>query len=290
MKELIAWDDLRIFHHVAEGGGLSAAARRLGISVPTAGRRMLALEEATGLKLFERSRAGYRLTREGSLFAAKVKAMETAARPLEEWLESRGRTPVVRVSAGTSTAGFLAEQFPALWRPGDPFRIAFVTTEARLDIAHRDIDIGIRNRPAEEGNLASRRLQTLRFAPYRSRALPKDEPLDWVAIGHADARHPAAHWVLAQPDLQITAWANSVPTQRALVRAGAGIGVFPCMDGDRDPALTRAGPLIEELTEVQYLVAHDDDRHRPEVREVIERIAALCAAQAPLLAGERPQP
>ena len=36
------WDDLQLFHVVAELGGLSAAAQRTGLSAPTIGRRMLA--------------------------------------------------------------------------------------------------------------------------------------------------------------------------------------------------------------------------------------------------------
>ena len=42
----VNWDDLRVFLALVEEGSLSAAARRLGLSQPTVGRRVLALEEA----------------------------------------------------------------------------------------------------------------------------------------------------------------------------------------------------------------------------------------------------
>ncbi|MGI9504244.1 MAG: LysR family transcriptional regulator [Geminicoccaceae bacterium] len=287
MKKL-NWEDLRIFFHVAQGGGLSAAARQLDISVPTAGRRMLALEEATGRSLFLRSQSGYTLTKAGEALFSKVRSMEAAARPLEDWLSSEGARPLVRISAGTGTAGFLATNFTRLWQPDDPYRLAFVTTEARLDIAHREIEIGIRNRPAESGNLASRKLQQLRFAPFRNRHRQWPGEPDWVAIDASNARHPAAHWVLARDDIAISAWANSAATLRDMIRGGAGIGVMPCFIGDRDPVLVRAGGFIEDLTETQWLVMHDDDRHRKEVRIVIDRITALFSDHAALLAGERP--
>jgi len=73
-----------------------------------------------------------------------------------------------------------------------------------------------------------------------------------------------------------------------MIRGGAGIGVMPCFIGDRDPVLMRASDFIEELTETQWLVMHDDDRHRKEVRMVIDRITALFSDHAALLAGERP--
>lgn len=287
MKKL-NWEDLRIFFHVAQGGGLSAAARQLDISVPTAGRRMLSLEQATGQSLFLRSKSGYALTKAGEALFSKARSMEAAARPLEDWLSSEGERPLVRISAGTGTASFMAANFARLWQPDDPYKLAFVTTEARLDIVHREVEIGIRNKPAESGSLASRKLQQLRFAPFRNRHRQWPGEPDWVAIDASNARHPAAHWVLARDDIAISAWANSAATLHDMIRGGAGIGVMPCFIGDQDPVLMRAGGLIEDLTETQWLVMHDDDRHRREVRMVIERITTLFSDHAALLAGERP--
>lgn len=286
MKNL-SWDDLQVFYHVAETGGLSGAARALGLSAATIGRRMLALEQAAGQVLFERSQTGYALTQDGQALFQKVRAMQAAARPVAALLSPDQNRPVVRLTAGTATAMFLADRFCALSQPGDAFRLNFVTTEAVLDIAHREVDLGIRNQPAQAGNLASRPIGTLRFAPYRSWSVPQPALLEWVAMDPAHARHPAARWLLDQ-DLPVAVHANSVATVHELVRAGAGIGVMPCMTGDRDPALTRAGPVIEALTETQHLTMHADDRHLPHIRCVIERIVKLYEDHAPLLAGERP--
>lgn len=287
MDEKFAWDDLHLFLHVAETGGLSPAARRTGLSAPTIGRRMLALEQQAGQPLFHRALTGYRPTPVGLALLERVRVMQAAALPVQELLAAQAETPLVRLSAGTATAMFLADRFSQLQRPGDGFRLNFVTTEAVLDIAHREIDLGIRNRPAEAGNLASRPLGTLRFAPYRSYSVSRPELLGWVAIDPAQARHPAARWLHRQ-NHPITVLASSVATVHMLVNAGAGIGVMPCMVGDSDPGLARAGPIVEELTEQQYLVMHADDRHRAPIRRLIERLAAVYDDNADLLAGLRP--
>ena len=52
--------------------------------------------------------------------------------------------------------------------------------------------------------------------------------------------------------------------------------------------MERAGDEIEELRGAQWLVMHNDDRHRAEVRTVIDRIVELVSAHAPLFQGERP--
>lgn len=287
MDEKVAWDDLRLFFHVAETGGLSAAGRRTGLSAATIGRRMLALEQQAGQPLFYRALTGYSLTPVGQALLERVRVMQAAVVPVRELLAAQAETPLIRLSAGTATTMFLADRFNLLQRPGDGFRLNFVTTEAVLDIAHREIDLGIRNRPAETGNLASRPLGTLRFAPYRSYSVSRPELLGWVAIDPAHARHPAAHWLHRQGHT-ISALASSAATVHTLVGAGAGIGVMPCMVGDSDPRLARAGPIIDELTEQQHLVMHDDDRHHPVMRRLIERIVAVYDDNADLLAGLRP--
>ena len=50
----LGWDDLRTFLEVARRGTLPEAARVLGISPATAGRRVQRLEEALGAPLFDR--------------------------------------------------------------------------------------------------------------------------------------------------------------------------------------------------------------------------------------------
>jgi DNA-binding transcriptional LysR family regulator len=53
-----SWDELRTFFEVLRDGSLSGAARRLGLTQPTVGRHVDALEEALGVTLFTRSPRG----------------------------------------------------------------------------------------------------------------------------------------------------------------------------------------------------------------------------------------
>lgn len=248
---------------------------------------MLALEQATGQALFVRRQTGYALTQAGAALLTRVRSMQAGARQVQDFRAAQADIAEIRLTAGTATALFLADKISALCRPGDDFRLNFITTEAVLDIAHREADLGIRNRPAEAGNLASRKLGLLRFAPYRAWSVPRPDLLDWVAMDPAHARHPASRWLHRQ-GVRIAVLANAPATVHELVKAGAGIGIMPCVIADTDPALTRAGPFVEELTETQHLVMHADDRHRAPLRRVIDRITAVYRDNADLLAGLRP--
>ena len=60
------WDDVRFFLHVARHGNVTSAARALGVNHSTVSRRIKALEERQGVRLFERVPSGYELTEDAS--------------------------------------------------------------------------------------------------------------------------------------------------------------------------------------------------------------------------------
>ena len=76
------WDDLRIFLSVARAGSLSAAARSLKVSQPTVGRRLKALEEVVGARLFDRLPEGFAPTAAGAELLPMAEEMERAAEAL----------------------------------------------------------------------------------------------------------------------------------------------------------------------------------------------------------------
>lgn len=70
-----------------------------------------------------------------------------------------------------------------------------------------------------------------------------------------------------------------------LIRNGAGRGVLPAFIGDGDPLLQRESGLIDGLTHPLWIAANDDDRRRPEVRTVIDRLADLFKREEARFAG-----
>src|SRR5271170_832986 len=95
------WDELRTFVEVARDGSLSAAARRLGLTQPTVGRHIDALEAALGLTLFTRSPRGLTPTPGALALVPDVEAMAAAAASLTRTAsgEAAAEHGVVRVTA-----------------------------------------------------------------------------------------------------------------------------------------------------------------------------------------------
>ena len=110
------WNDLRVFLTLAREGSLTAAARRLEVSHPTVSRRVKALEDSFGARLFDRLPDKFVLTAAGEGLLEDATAMERAAESLHRRSAGLGDTVhgTVRLSAGEAMTAFIASRLPRL--------------------------------------------------------------------------------------------------------------------------------------------------------------------------------
>ncbi|MEL7275789.1 MAG: LysR family transcriptional regulator [Pseudomonadota bacterium] len=285
MKNL-SLNDLQVFVVVAQCGTISEAARKLDSSPATLGRRMAQLESAIGMKLFHRYRSGYELTRDGETVLAELRPMAQGVQDFERWLGNRGSRPRVRLSGGTWTMRFLAQRFSRLSLPDDDFDVMLLTGEARMNIEQREIDIGLRNAAPTSPNLASRRLTDVAYAAFVHDSLGQGAALPWIGIEPDHAVTRSSAWVLENHADDIATYVSNPGTLFDLVISGVGVAVLPCFIGDSIPGLRRHGDVIEELTESQHIVFHNDARHEPHIRAVGDRIVDTVLQHADLYGGK----
>lgn len=281
-----SWDDLKLFLYVAEEGGLSAAATRTGISAPTIGRRMLALERTMNRILFERSRRGYELAADGLALLERVREMERVSSDISAWHGGAFQDPFVGLAGDAWLARFLANHSDQLSNgPGD-VRFCCMDAHAGLSMANRDSDIAIISEPPKSGNFAVRPSVSVAYAVYQHPDLGKAEDRPWVSLGKEESRFAADRWVFEHFDLSVYGWTNSPHVLLQMIVSGQGRGVLPCFIGDSHRELERASDVIQDLTTRLHIVVNDDDRHRPEVRLMLDRVAALLTDHAALFAGQ----
>ncbi|KGD85750.1 LysR family transcriptional regulator [Rhizobium sp. YS-1r] len=283
------WDDLKLFLHVATEGGLSGAASRTGLSAPTIGRRMLALERTTGRTLFARSPQGYRLAPDGEILLEHARAMQRAADGIADWKGQAFAMPIVSIGADAWLSGFIAEHTADIRGQDDRFRLCCKSLHKGMDFTYREADVGLVGRRPESGNIAIRRSVSVTHAVYKASALAEEDDLRWVSLGTESSHAPADKWVFQHQEARIRTWTNSPELLAHLIASGNGRGVLPCFVGDALSGLVREGGIIPELTYTIWIVANDDDRHRPEVRHVIEKLGQLFGRERKRFAGERAQ-
>lgn len=264
-----AWNDLALFAAVARCGSLTDAALRTGTSVATLSRRMTGLEAAMGRKLFRHGTAGYAPTSEGRALLQRAERMEAAAAEIAQWQASAAGPPRVRISAGTWTALHLARHMGDFWQPDCAWVPEFLHCNRDMDIARREVDIGIRNRAPEQPWLAGRRTNAVQYAVYARDA----DVTGWIGASDDAAATRSARWVADAHGGDIVTTANDPRLAMAMAEAGIGRIVLPVFVGRDLPGLAQIDGPIEALETEEWLVCHQDARFEGPIRGALDALA-----------------
>ncbi|HIP77763.1 MAG TPA: LysR family transcriptional regulator [Kiloniellaceae bacterium] len=298
------WDDLRVFLALVESGSLSAAARALGLSQPTVGRRIQALEHALDERLFDRLPRGYVPTAAARALLPMAQAMAQAAeavdrrRAVSDTLEGS-----VRISAGAAMSRFLCNRVAVLLDGLPGLDLELAASSQFSNLSRREADIAIRNRMPERGDLMARKVTEPAVAVYASRdyvarnkvTLSLDDPpgpawsrWDWVDYDEARQHLSTAQWLAPRLGGAKARVACSTPAEKLdAIRGGGGLGLLSCYSADTEADLQRLTDPVDELRGETWMVVHQDLRDVPRIRTIADRVVALIHDNAALFAGRR---
>ncbi|MBI2895052.1 MAG: LysR family transcriptional regulator [Deltaproteobacteria bacterium] len=294
------WDDLRVFLAVVRGGSLGAAASPLGIDASTVFRRVMALEQSLGTRVFERRGRRWALTPAGELLT------EHAAR-IEEEMEAAHRDVVgrdvalegtVRVTTPADLGDRLVAAHVAAFRAKNrAITVELLLEDRILDLVRGEADVAIRpRRPPAVGALVGRKVSDLAGALYASRSYLERHGRprrrsdlarhDAVAVDGALAQTPYGEVANGLGSARRVALrTNALLGVLRAVSLGLGVGPLPCFLGDADADLVRLFPPEPELAAELWLLYHGDLRQTARVRAFCDFMLESLRAQRPLLEG-----
>ncbi len=233
------WSDLRIFLSIARAGSLGRAAKVLGLTQPTMGRRLRALEAAVGQTLFQRTADGFVLTDEGAGILAHAERIEAEAITIERRLGGQGETleGLLRVSSsdwfGTHV---LTPIFADFTRAHPGVTIELVTDVRLFSLARREADLVFRIRPFDEPEVVQRRLMRIDYAAY---AAP-GAAAALITLDSAFAELPDVVWLRQRlPGHRVAYRSNNRDAQARACAGGAGLAVLPVAIGDQVREIAR---------------------------------------------------
>lgn len=143
----VPWDDLRTVLAIAQSGSLSGAARALGVSHATVFRRLGAIEERLGARLFERHRIGYTPTTAGEDVAAAAVRIEAEVTGIERRVAGRDLLPsgTVRVTTtDTLLQGLLSPVFADFRRSYPDIHLEVAVSNTLFSLSRREADVAVR--------------------------------------------------------------------------------------------------------------------------------------------------
>lgn len=153
--------DVNIFLAVASVNSLSAAARKLNVGPMQVSRRLNALEEDMGVRLFHRTTRSVSLTAEGEAFLPYAQAMSEAEESARGEL-SPTASKVFGVLRMTAPSVFgqsiVLSLLPALLERHPDLRIDLDVSDRVVDIVSKGMDLALRVAPLANSELVARRI------------------------------------------------------------------------------------------------------------------------------------
>ena len=296
------WADIRLFLAILDHGSLVAASEPLGLTQPTVGRRLAALENRLGTPLFVRSGRRMQLTDAGTAILDSARRMEREMLAIERTAEvqSKGFSGEVTISAteGTGTEWLTPVLFA--FHQLYPDIVITVQIENRtVDLVRREADIALRlGRPTQPA-LIARRLITIGFGLYAASAyLDRAGPVASIAalddhhlvgLDTTGARIEPGPSLLSMEKItghegHYVYQSNSPAAQIAAVQAGFGIGILSHRWAAMVPGLQRVLPEYTAAEVELWLVTHEELRHSARIRAVSDFIAERIIADEALFA------
>ncbi|TYC52938.1 LysR family transcriptional regulator [Zoogloea oleivorans] len=289
MTSNIGWEYYRTFLAVLAEGSLSGAARALGITQPTVGRHISALEASFKQALFTRSQTGLLPTEAALAIRGHAELMRSTAAALERMATGfeGGVTGTVRVSASEVIGVEVLPPMLAQLRQVHPqLKIELVPTNRVQDLLQREADIAVRMMPPKQDLLVARRAGEVELGLYAH--------LDYLQqhgmpVTPADlTRHALIGFDEETPFLRaakakLPVWTreafsfriDSDVGQLALIRAGCGIGVCQSALARRDARLLRVLPEHFAYKLDTWVTMHEDLRGSPRYKVTFDALV-LC--------------
>jgi len=288
---MLDWDDVRHLLAVKRGGTLAKAARSLRTNATTVGRRVTQLEERLGVKLFDRTSRGWTPTDACARLFPHAERMEQEALALERI--SAADDPHLDGSVHVTTSEPIATRYlmPRLGElrarhPG--IDLVLSVAERRLDLGRREADIAIRIARPTEPDLVAKRLMHIDLALYasvdylerRGRPSPTERFRGHDVVSFPEGRPslPETEWLARNcGEGRIVLKCNSVSTLVEAIREGLGVGLVPCVVGDRDSRLVRLDTPDPPESRDIWVAYHHDIEPSARVRAVIDFLVSAFA-------------
>jgi len=264
------WSHWRSFGAVVEHGSLSAAARALGLSQPTLGRHIEALEQSLGMSLFERTLAGLKPTETALRLYEPVQAAQTSLAEATLLAEgaSAALTGSVRLTSSTAMCHYVLP--PLLYDLRQAFpqvALELVPSDSVENLLLREADIAVRMFRPTQLDLVARKLGEIpivacaheRYLARRGRPASPDDLRnhDLIGFDRSELLISAARrmgFELGRNDFAVRT--DSQTNMWELAKAGIGIGFAQSILVDSTPGMVRLLPGLSPPSLEVWLTTH----------------------------------
>lgn len=289
------WNQVRAFLATVEEGSLSGAARVTGLTQPTIGRQVSALETELGVTLFQRTGRKMLLTEPGRELLDHVRDMADAASRIS--LTAAGQSSSVegkvRITASDVFSAFmLPKVLPRIAQVAPMLHIDLIAANDIRDLVQREADIAIRHVRPEQPDLIAKLVgeATGHFFAAPSyfermgRPTSKADLSNHRFIGFGDDGGMINY--LKGVDIHLKAdnfrfSSTSGIASWEMAKMGLGIGAMSEQIGILTPEVEHALPTMDPIRFPVWLATHRELHTSRRIRLVFDILAEFLADQYP---------
>ena len=281
------WNQVRAFLVTAEEGSFSAAARALGLTQPTLGRQVAALEDHLGVTLFERLGRSLSLTQSGLELLDHVRAMGDAASRIS--LTASGQSQRIEGQVCITATDLMSMHLlpGALKRlremePG--IEVEVIASNDVRDLQRREADIAIRHGRPEQSELIAKLVRETSIHLYASTEYldqygrpgsPSDlSEAVFIGFDQSDrlpARLNELGLALTKDNFKLISESGAVAWE--MVKQGLGIGVMVKEIAERTPGVECVLPDLDPIPVPIWLATHRELHTSRRIRLVFDLLA-----------------
>lgn len=285
MKRSPSWELFASFLAVMDSGSLLSAARRLGVTQPTARRRVEELEQALGVRLFTRSHAGLAPTEAAAAILPYAQTLRSTVEALVRMAtaETDGVAGSVRVTASEVVAAHvLPNMLAAIIAAHGGLAIELAGSNRVENLMTRQADIAVRMVRPQQAGLVARKVGEVTLGLFatpgyiaRHGKVCAATLGEQVFVGQDRKTEQLAALQACGVDtasLRFAFRSDSDVAQLGAIAAGIGIGVCHATGLAHRLGFERVLPDLEMRLEM-WLATHADLRAQPRIRVVMDGLA-----------------
>lgn len=283
------WDDLKFFLALSREGSVSGAGRALGVKHTTVARRIQALEQHMGTRLFDRTRSGYSMTQAAENLFDDVLKLEEKVQQVDHKSSDQDAAlaGVVKLTVAHDLANrLIVPEIGKFINAYPKIELQLLMTTGLIDLAAREADIAIRMTPSPPEYLVGRELMKLRHGIYGTEgAFNKLSDAVNVILFRDEVDHPS--WVTDHfKNVNVVLRVDDVSSMAVATKSGLGISKMPCLIGDTEPTLRRLDVDIGVSTWGIWMLNHIDLRATARVRACKDFLQDLLESKRLLIQGD----
>jgi DNA-binding transcriptional LysR family regulator len=279
------WSDLRVVLAVVRGKTLRTSAQSLHVDQSTVSRRIAALEEALGVRLFERLEGAMTATPAGEIVIEAAERIEHQILTIQERVgnQDAATAGIVRVTTVTTIANHILVPALQLLRSQHPaLCLELISDNTNFSITRREADVAVRfARPSKDDGMLCQRIGEIEYSAFHL-AGTNFQALPWLTFEDAHTNVPQAQWIATQNgEAQIPLLVNDGEVILYAVRNGIGKSLLPTFMQNRFEELQIAPDYGTVLTREVWLIVHPRIRQLARIQAVMSWIASALSSASP---------